>query len=54
MGNVCSRGLRLKHKGRNCSVQFDVAQLWPAELFGSPGPGSPPAPALDNHFKSSG
>lgn len=54
MGNVCSRGLRLKHKGRSCSVQFDVAQLWPAELFGSPGPGSPPAPALDNHFKSSG
>lgn len=54
MGNVCNRGLQLKHKGRNCSEQFDVAQLWPAELCGSAGPGAPPAPAVDNHFRSRG
>lgn len=46
MGNVCNRGLRLKQEGRNCLVQFDVTQLWPAELCWSAGLGSPRAPAV--------
>lgn len=35
-------------------MQCGGAQLWAAELWGSSGPGSAPAPALGNHFKSSG
>ena len=35
-------------------MQSDVAQLWPAELCGSAGPGSAPAPVGDSHFQSDG